>query len=152
MIVSTLCTQPPRHFASDTVTLKRVRDALRVGLRAEVASGEGFEVNASPLPLSEAILDDLEAVLGEHASPSLGEVNELAARLHLALRRLLTIIRPSASLDQLSRSLLVERTPPGEAEALAYLRRLAIVVLDLADQFMRSNASRPHAGRHRRSP
>lgn len=92
-------------------------------------------------PNADAVFDDLEAVLGEHADLSAAETVELMPRLSRVLARLATVAeltggREHSGLDQ---PLVVhlERRLPGEfLPARGHLRRLAVVCLDLIDHLM----------------
>ena len=91
--------------------------------------------------MMEAVLDDLEAVLGEHANLTGDEVRLLCIRLHHTFLKFLTMasqIIPSLSRELTMRalSLASEQPPWDDVSALGYLRRLAITVQDLMEHFM----------------
>ncbi|WP_329138097.1 hypothetical protein OG552_29575 [Streptomyces sp. NBC_01476] len=104
------------------------------------------------LPLSDTIMNDLEAVLDEDAHPEPEDFRGLANRLHSALRAMLRIGRPSRSMEPLTINLLLEPLPQCELKALGYLRRLATAVLDLADEYIASVPSVSSADSHRGGP
>lgn len=60
------------------------------------------------------------------------------------MRGMLSFTSPSPGFVKLTPSLLVENRPTGPAAALGYIRRLAVAVLDLADEAAKSAVpSRP---------
>lgn len=111
--------QPRMIIASlDAETLLHVGEALRSNL-------------------SEDILDELAAVLDPVEDLTPQAARNLAWSLHKTLRGMLHSTSPSPRLVRYTRHLLVEPCPPDAAGALGYVRRLAISVLDLADEAAR---------------
>lgn len=105
----------------DTETLQRVRDGLLLH-------------RAGTVLLPSRMLDDLDAVLDEDATPTPREIAELRRRLGVALRRLLPAITADAHIQVVAYRLLTERIPSAESlEAVGHVRRLALCVLCLAE-------------------
>ncbi|MQY11446.1 hypothetical protein SRB5_15640 [Streptomyces sp. RB5] len=110
-----------------------------VGLREQLL------LDSPEFPALDAVFDDLEVVLGEHAVLAIGEVENLTPRLHAALRRIIHVapqngsgVRPETAAA--SRGLLTERFPDQPLPALAHLRRLAMTVSNLLDELLEEPA------------
>ncbi|MER5462377.1 DUF6415 family natural product biosynthesis protein [Streptomyces sp. NPDC002668] len=122
---------PVRGFSDDVRTHTRVLAGL-----IEYALQDSAEV-----PVLDAVFDDLESVLGEHADLTASEITKLTPRLHSAFRRMVGIAVQSnggvgPDTIERTRTLLAERSPEDFLPARAYLRRLAIAVEDLLDQLL----------------
>jgi hypothetical protein len=90
---------------------------------------------------SDALFEDLEAVLGEHTGLSVEDIGELTPRLRLALRRILDMTEGAkhgvaAGTIERARTLLSEQFSPDSFPALGHLRRLAATIEDLLDQLL----------------
>ncbi|WP_328913278.1 MULTISPECIES: DUF6415 family natural product biosynthesis protein [unclassified Streptomyces] len=118
---------------NDNETLVRVLQGLR--------RSEDTEPSAAETPLMAAVLDDLEAVLGEYSDLADDEVWSLIGRLRETFLRFFALaaqIHPGLSHGLVSQAHgLVSEQPLGEyVSALGYLRRLAITLQDLMEHFM----------------
>ncbi|MFF3750507.1 DUF6415 family natural product biosynthesis protein [Streptomyces sp. NPDC002018] len=107
------------------VTLERLLDELR---------------DWHPLPVAlDDVCADLDLVLDEYADPTPGDMTGLADRLRKTLGRLLPVARREQTSpcgkDLLNRAVLLWALalPASAVEALAYLRRLAVMTLDVLE-------------------
>ncbi|MFE2034289.1 DUF6415 family natural product biosynthesis protein [Streptomyces scopuliridis] len=129
-------TAPPSHQgASGFENGARVKTRLLAALKAR------FLLESPEIPVVDAVFNDLEAILGEHAELEMAEIENLRPRLHAVFRRIVYVARqpnsgvlPETVLE--CRVLLVERFPRDFGPALAHLRRLAMAVSSLLDELL----------------
>ncbi|WP_435173767.1 hypothetical protein [Actinacidiphila sp. bgisy145] len=122
-------TMPPVLAVSTTPdTLVRLSTALRASLSADIYGD------------LDSILDELDEVLDPHTDLTDQQVADRSGSLHSTLRAMLHLATPSPGHFHLTRALLLEQRPASDADALGYTRRLAIAVLDLADEAVKSPA------------
>ncbi|MEV7423905.1 DUF6415 family natural product biosynthesis protein [Streptomyces sp. NPDC091212] len=133
----------PTRWNGDDATLQRVLTRLREPEVPDAVAG------------SDRIYDDLEAVLGVHAAPSQGEIEELTPRMRAALIPLsddLLWESREASVREVTEvigrvSALREKEAPTEFfAARAYLRRLALAALEVLDFLAQPPADPEPAG------
>jgi hypothetical protein len=110
--------------SADEVTTGRVLAGLRRWVAREA--------------VSDALYEDLEAVLGEHASPALDpeEVAAIAARLRRATTGLVAIVPDLVKpypIDEVRRVIDMRAQQPPPEEARGHLVRQAVAILALLD-------------------
>lgn len=127
---------PPSHrSASGFQDDARTKGRLLAGLKVR------FLLESPEIPVVDAVFDDLESVLGEHAELEMAEIEKLTPRLHAVFRRIVYVARqPNSGVLPATivecRSLLVERFPRDFGPALAHLRHLAMAVSALLDELL----------------
>ncbi|WP_335971534.1 hypothetical protein [Streptomyces sp. CA2R106] len=117
-----MTTLPVLTASTTPATLARLSTALRTSLGADLLGD------------LDTVLDELDEVLDPHTDLTDQQVADMSGGLHSTLRAMLHLATPSPGHFHLTRGLLLERRPESDAEALGYTRRLAIAVLDLADE------------------
>jgi hypothetical protein len=134
LVAGAVPADPPAQFATDTRTLERLSHRLRTSVT---------EDQGPRLALSEALFEDLEAVLDKDAAPDPDDIRELSRRLHHVLGQLLRLAAPTPALATTAQDLVREPCPHDPRLALGYVRRLALVVLDLADRMAGAEMTSP---------
>ncbi|MFE2595961.1 DUF6302 family protein [Streptomyces sp. NPDC059396] len=122
------------------IVAPRVDAATLDRLRAELREWQ-------PLPVGlDSVCADLELVLDVYADPAAGDMSGLVGRLRGALGRLLPVARreqKSSERDVLNRAVLVwaASLPASAKQALAHVRRLALVTLDVLELLIKESPS-----------
>nr|WSZ99022.1 DUF6415 family natural product biosynthesis protein [Streptomyces sp. NBC_00857] len=129
-------TAPPGHQGPSGY-----EDDVRVKARLLAKLKEHFLLVSPEVPVVDAVFDDLESILGEHAELKMAEIEMLRPCLHAVFRRIVYVSRQPNSgvlpgLVVECRSLLVERFPRDFGPALVHLRRLAMAVSALLDELL----------------
>ncbi|MCZ4098287.1 DUF6415 family natural product biosynthesis protein [Streptomyces sp. H39-C1] len=114
-------------------------DQVKARLLAKLR--ERFLLESPEIPVVDAVFDDLELVLGEHADLTMADIEELTPRMHAVFRRVIYVARqPNSGVLPATvgayQDLLIARFPRDFAQALAHLRRLAMAVSDSLDELL----------------
>ncbi|MFE2842557.1 DUF6415 family natural product biosynthesis protein [Streptomyces scopuliridis] len=129
-------TAPPSHQGASGY-----EDDIRVKARLLARLKERFLLESPEIPVVDAVFDDLESILGEHAELKMAEIEKLRPRLHAVFRRIVYVSRqPNSGVLPATvvecRSLLMERFPRDFGPALVHVRRLAMAVSALLDELL----------------
>ncbi|MGW1675565.1 DUF6415 family natural product biosynthesis protein [Streptomyces sp. NPDC002324] len=112
---------PNLKCRTDDSVLTAARAALLRSLAADVIGGQTFE--------------DLEAVLGEHAQPTLGQAASIAARFDETTTRLIRYMPYLGPypVDAITHLTILSAEHPPTEYAHGHLRRFALALLDVVD-------------------